>query len=178
MLGFSFDPSRNLPMTKPDEKSLHSDALASPEPVHCAAPRSATADRRLRISGAAADGARRGAYRARKGAHGDAHKTNPRGHVGEPRDRSAGQIRATADRPAQRSDYRGAHDDGGRSAGDGSVDELTGELDRYHGFGKPAVSLAAENSPPRRLAGPRRELPAANSAPSEPRGELFLAAKH
>jgi hypothetical protein len=43
--------------------------------------------------------------------------------------------------------------------------KLTGELDRYHGFGKSPDSLPPEGSRPRRLAGPRRELPAPNSAP-------------
>jgi hypothetical protein len=56
--------------------------------------------------------------------------------------------------------------------------KLTGELDRYHGFGKPPVSLPAEGSPPRCLAGPRRELTAPNSAPSEAETKIFLATKH
>jgi hypothetical protein len=51
---------------------------------------------------------------------------------------------------------------------------LTGELDRYHGFGKPPVPLPAEGSPPRRLAGPRRELTAKNSAETK----ICLATKH
>jgi hypothetical protein len=36
---------------------------------------------------------------------------------------------------------------------------LTGELDRYHGLGKPPVALPAEASPARRLGGPRRQEP-------------------
>jgi hypothetical protein len=55
--------------------------------------------------------------------------------------------------------------------------KLTRELDRYHGFGEPPVSLP-EPSPPRRLAGPRRRLPAPNSAPSEAETKIFLATKH
>ena len=51
--------------------------------------------------------------------------------------------------------------------------KLTGELDRYHGFGKPPVSLPPEGSPPRRLAGPRRESPAPNSAADRSRDENF-----
>jgi hypothetical protein len=35
--------------------------------------------------------------------------------------------------------------------------KLTGELDRYHGFGKPPVSLP-EPSPPRRRRKPRRKI--------------------
>jgi hypothetical protein len=50
----------------------------------------------------------------------------------------------------------------------------TGELDRYHGFGKPPVSLPSVGSPPRRLAGPRRELTAPNSAPSEAETKVRL----
>jgi len=56
--------------------------------------------------------------------------------------------------------------------------KLTGELYRYHGFGKPPVSLPPEDPPPRRLAGPRRALPAPNSAPSEAETKIFLATKH
>src|SRR5271168_1425732 len=45
--------------------------------------------------------------------------------------------------------------------------KLTRELDRYHGFGKAPVSLP-EPAPPRRLlTGPRRQLTAPSSAPSE-----------
>ena len=55
--------------------------------------------------------------------------------------------------------------------------KLTRELDRYHGFGKPPVAFP-EPSPPRRLAGPRRQLPAPNSAPSEAGTKIFLATKH
>ena len=54
--------------------------------------------------------------------------------------------------------------------------KLTGELDRYHGFGRPPVSLPTEGSPPRRLARPGRELPALDSAPPEAMRKLFLAA--
>jgi hypothetical protein len=54
---------------------------------------------------------------------------------------------------------------------------MTGELDRYHGFGRPPVSLPAAGSP-RRLAGPRGELAAPNSESPEAKTEIFLAAKH
>jgi hypothetical protein len=56
--------------------------------------------------------------------------------------------------------------------------ELTGELDRDHGFGKPPVSLPPEGSPPRRLAGPGRELTALDLAPSEAETKIFLATRH
>jgi hypothetical protein len=52
--------------------------------------------------------------------------------------------------------------------------KLTGELDRYHGFGKPPFSPPPEASPPRRLAGPRRELLARPEAATK----IFLVAKH
>ncbi len=55
--------------------------------------------------------------------------------------------------------------------------KLTGELDRYHGFGKLPVLPPAEDPPPRRLTGPRRELPAPNSAPPETEAKLFLGCK-
>jgi hypothetical protein len=47
---------------------------------------------------------------------------------------------------------------------------LTGELDRYHGFGKPSVLLLPEASPPSRRGAdfPRRRTPET---------KIFLAAK-
>ena len=42
---------------------------------------------------------------------------------------------------------------------DGSLIRLTGELDRYHGLGKPPVAIPAEASSRRRLTGPRRQKP-------------------
>ena len=158
MLRFFFDLSWNPPMPKPAKKSLHAEAPAPLEPVRRVTPRRATADRRLRILERRTTGLT--THIARGGAHGDARKANLRGHAGEPRDRSAGRFRATADRPAQRSDDRGADDDeeGDVCAMDRLL-ELTGELDRYHGFGKPPVSLPPERSAPRRLTGPRRQKP-------------------
>jgi hypothetical protein len=47
------------------------------------------------------------------------------------------------------------------------------KLDRYDGFATPLLSLSAEASSPRRTIGPRRELPAPNSAPPEAGGENF-----
>jgi hypothetical protein len=52
--------------------------------------------------------------------------------------------------------------------------KLMRELDRYHGFGKAPISLPPESSPPRRLAGPRRQL----TGPSEAETKIFLATKH
>ena len=42
---------------------------------------------------------------------------------------------------------------------DGSIDRADGELDRYHGSGKPPVAVPEEASPPRLLTGPRRQKP-------------------
>ena len=53
---------------------------------------------------------------------------------------------------------------------------LTGELDRYHGFTPSLIPTFAEAASARRIAGPRRELPAPNAAHVEAEGELFLAA--
>src|ERR1700677_5026964 len=129
-------------MDKRAKKSLHPET-PPPEPARRAAPRRATADRRLRIL-----------ERLRTGLTVTRIRQNPRGYAGEPRDRSAGRLRAAADRPAQRSDDRGAHDDEERDvcATDRLI-RLTGEFERCHGFGKPPVSFPAEGSQPRRLAG-------------------------
>jgi hypothetical protein len=53
---------------------------------------------------------------------------------------------------------------------------LTGELDRYHGFRPSQIPTFAEAAPARRIAGPRRKLPAPNATPEKVEGELFLAA--
>ena len=53
---------------------------------------------------------------------------------------------------------------------------LTSELDRYHGFAPSQIPAFAEATPARRIAGPRRELPAPNAAPVEAEAELFLVA--
>jgi len=55
---------------------------------------------------------------------------------------------------------------------------LTGELDRYHGFAPSQIPAFAEAPPSRRIAGPRRELPAPNAAPVEAEAKLFLVANH
>jgi hypothetical protein len=54
---------------------------------------------------------------------------------------------------------------------------LTGELDRYHGFRSSQIPAVAEAASPRRIAGPRHELPTANAAPADADAKLFLAAK-
>jgi hypothetical protein len=126
MLESFLDLSWNLPMAKPSKKPLRAEAPAPPEAARRLAPRRATANRRLRIlerlTGLAL------AHIAREeGLNGAAHTTGHRADAGEPRDRSAGRLRPTAGRPAQRSDDRGVHnDDGGRSARDGSIARADG----------------------------------------------------
>jgi hypothetical protein len=53
---------------------------------------------------------------------------------------------------------------------------LTGELDRYHGFKPSQIPAFGEAAPPRRIGGPRRELPAPNATPAEADTKIFLAA--
>jgi hypothetical protein len=53
---------------------------------------------------------------------------------------------------------------------------LTGELDRHHGFAPSQIPAFAEVAPTRRIAGPRRELPAPNATRVEGGAELFLVA--
>ena len=49
---------------------------------------------------------------------------------------------------------------------------LTSELDRYQGFRSSQIPTLAEAASPRRIAGPRRELPAPKAAHVEPRGKF------
>src|ERR1700677_2698589 len=128
-------------------------------------------------SGAADDGAHGGAYRARGGAERAAHSTHHPGNAGEPRDRSARRLRPVADRQAQRSDDRRAHhDDGGRSSGDGPVDQAGGRTRPLPRL--PAVtnsrlrgSRGAPTNwrPAARAGGPRPRPPPSRRRPSHSR---------
>jgi hypothetical protein len=53
---------------------------------------------------------------------------------------------------------------------------LVGDLDRYHGFAPSQIPAFGEAAPPRRIGGPRRELPAPNATPEVAEAELFLVA--
>jgi len=131
----------NRPMAKPSKKSFRREAAVSPpapEPARRVALRRATAAQRA------------------------AHSTHHRGNAGEPRDRSARRLRPVADRPAQRSDDRRAHD--------------AGEFHRYRSFAPSQIPAFADAAPSRRITAPRRELPAPNAAPVEAEAKLFLAA--
>jgi hypothetical protein len=53
--------------------------------------------------------------------------------------------------------------------------KLTGELDRYHGFGRPQGAASPEPAPPQ-IAAPPRELMLAKPAPEEDEAEIFRPA--
>jgi hypothetical protein len=53
--------------------------------------------------------------------------------------------------------------------------ELTGELDRYHGFGHAEIAVAPQLRPPPRIAAPPREPAAPKPAPEEAEREIFRA---
>jgi len=163
-------------MAKPSKKSLTPEP---PEPARRVAPRRATADRRLRILERLTTGLTV-AHVARE----------ERLTVTRIRQIIAGMLESREIDPpagfvqiqiARLSEAmivaRTMMMEGDLQAMDRLI-KLNGELDRYHGFGKPPVSLPPESSPPRRLAGQRRELPAPNSEPSEAETKIFLATKH
>ena len=53
--------------------------------------------------------------------------------------------------------------------------KLTGELDRYHGFGRALIAAGPDAAPPPQLAAPPRELALPKPAPDEAEKEIFLA---
>jgi hypothetical protein len=53
---------------------------------------------------------------------------------------------------------------------------LTGELDRYHGFGRASIASAPEAAPPPRIAAPERERLLPKPAPEQREREIFRAA--
>jgi hypothetical protein len=162
-------------MAKPAKKSLRPEASA-PEPARRITPR--TADRRLRILERLTTGLTVAHIAREEGLTMTRIRQILAAMLESRENPFTDKISATADRPTQRSHDRGAHDDeeGDVCAMDRLI-RLTGELDRYHGFGRPTVSLPAEGSPPWRLAGPRRQLPASDSAPEEAETKIFLAAR-
>jgi hypothetical protein len=54
--------------------------------------------------------------------------------------------------------------------------KLTGELDRYHGFGRAEIAAASQRPPSPRIAAPPRELMPPKPAPEEAEREIFCAA--
>ena len=52
--------------------------------------------------------------------------------------------------------------------------KLTGELDRYHGFGRALIAAQPDAAPPR-IAAPARERLSPKPAPDEAEEEIFLA---
>ena len=176
MLGFFFDPSRNPAMTKPAKKSRRREAPApQPEPARRVAPRRATADRRLRILERLTTGLTV-AHIAREEGLSVQRIRRIIAEMLESReiDPPAGFVQLQIARLSEAMIVaRTMMMEGDLHAMDRLI-KLTGELDRYHGFATLSFSLPPEGSPPRRLAGPGRELP----APTEAETKIFLATKH
>jgi len=155
-------------MAKPSKKSLPPEPSA-PEPARRVAPRRATADRRLRIRElptglAVVHVAREEGLSVQRFRRIIAQMLESR-EIDPP----AGFVQLQVARLSEAMiAARTMMMEGDLHSIDRLI-KLTGELDRYHGFGKAPVSLPPEGSPPRRLAGPRRELPAPNSTRSEAR---------
>ena len=164
-------------MARPSQKTLRPEAPA-PEPARRVAPRRATADRRLRILERLTTGLTV-AHIAREERLTVTRIRQIIAQMLESReiDPPAGFVQLQIARLSEAMIVaRTMMMEGDLQAMDRLI-KLTGELDRYHGFGKAPVALPAEGAPPRRLAGPRRELPAPNSAPTKAEAKLFLAAK-
>ncbi len=53
--------------------------------------------------------------------------------------------------------------------------KLTGELDRYHGFGRAEIAAPPQVAPPPQLAAPERERLLPKPAPKEREREIFRA---
>src|SRR5450755_658334 len=174
-------PTRNHPMAKSSKKSRRREAAVSPpapEPAPRVVPRRATAERRLRILERLTTGLTV-AHIAREEGLSVQRIRRILADMLESReiDPPAGFVQLQIARLSEAMIVaRTMMMEGDLQAMDRLI-KLTRELDRYHGFGKPLVSLP-EPSPPRRLAGPRRQLPAPNSAPSEAETKIFLATKY
>jgi hypothetical protein len=157
MVGFRH--LQDSPMPKPAKQSLHPEAPA-PEPVRRVAPRRATADRRLRIL----ERLTTGLTVMHIGREERLTVTRIRQIIAqmlESReiDPPAGFVQIQIARISEAMIVaRTMMMEGDLQAMDRLI-KLTRELDRYHGFGEPTVSLPAAASPPRRLAGPRRQKP-------------------
>jgi hypothetical protein len=165
-------------MAKPSQKTLRPEAPA-PKPARRVAPRRATADRRLRILERLTTGLTV-AHIAREERLTVTRIRQILAGMLESReiDPPAGFVQIQIARLSEAMIVaRTMMMEGDLQAMDRLI-RLTGELDRYHGFGKPPVPLPAEGSPPQRLAGPRSELTAKNSAPSEAETKVSLATRH
>jgi hypothetical protein len=177
MLSFFLDLSWNPPMAKSAKNSLPRET-PPPEPARRVAPRRATADRRLRILERLTTGLTV-AHIAREERLTVTRIRQIIAQMLESReiDPPAGFVQIQIARLSEAMIVaRTMMMEGDLHAMDRFI-RLTGELDRYHGFGKRPVSLP-EPSPPRRLAGPRRQLPVPDSARSEAETKIFLATKH
>jgi hypothetical protein len=165
-------------MAKPPKNSLPPEAPLPPEPARRVAPRRATADRRLRILERLTTGLTV-AHIARAEGLSVQRVRRIIADMLESReiDPPAGFVQLQIARLSEAMIVaRTMMMEGDLHAMDRLI-KLAGELDRYHGFAKP-VALPPEGSPPRRLAGPRRELTAPDSTRSKAMRKLFLATKH
>jgi hypothetical protein len=158
MLGFFVDLSRNPPMAKLAQKSLRREASALEPARH-----RATTDRRLRILEPLTKDPTVTRIRQTLAATLVSSDIHP----------PAGFVQFQIARLSEAMIVARTMTKRAMCAMDRLI-RLTGELDPYHGLGKPTVSLPAEGSPPRRPAGSRRELP----APTKAKAKTFLAAKH
>ena len=164
-------------MTKPSKKSLPREA-PPPEPARRVAPRRATADRRLRILERLTTGLTV-AHIAREERLTVTRIRQIIAAMLESReiDPPAGFVQIQIARLSEAMIVaRTMMMEGDLQAMDRLI-KLTRELDRYHGFGKPPVSLprTLAAAAPIRAATP---IAGADSAPSEAETKIFLATKH
>jgi hypothetical protein len=163
------------PMAKPSKKSRRRKAALpppAPEPAPRVAPRRATAERRLRILERLTTGltvahiARVEGLSVRRIRRIITEMLASRGI-----DPAAGFVQLQIARLSEALIVaRTMMMEGDLQAMDRLI-RLTGELDRYHGFAPSQIPAFAEAAPSRRIAGPRRELPAPSATPVEAKGK-------
>ena len=167
-------------MAKPSEKSHRREAALSPPPAEPAprvATRRATAERRLRILERLTTGltvehiARVEGLSVRR-----IRRIIQEVLASREIDPAAGFVQLQIARLSEALIVAGAMMMEGDLQAMDRLIRLTGELDRYHGFRPSQIPAFAEAPPSRRIAGPRRELPAPNAAPVEAEAKLFLVA--
>ena len=166
-------------MSEPANKSPSREAPAPPKPARRVAPRRATADRRLRILERLTTGLTV-AHIAREEGLSVQRIRRIIADMLESReiDPPAGFVQLQIARLSEAMIVaRTMMMDGDLQAMERLI-KLTRELDPYYGFAESLVSLPPEGSPIRRLAGPRRELPAPDSLSTEAMRKLFLATRH
>jgi hypothetical protein len=181
MLSSIIDPSdRKRSMAKPSEKSRRREAALSPqppEPARRVAPRRATAERRLRVLERLTTGltlahiARAEGLSVRR-----IRRIIQEMLASREIDPPAGFVQLQIARLSEAMIVaRTMMMEGDLQAMDRLI-RLVGDLDRYHGFAPSQIPAFGEAAPPRRIGGPRRELPAPNATPEVAEAELFLVA--